>query len=179
MTLEPSSISVVIPSYNERDNITDAITRTASALGESLLEIIVVDDNSPDRTWEVVEKLGNPRCRLMRRMDKRGLASALSDGTKAAKGKYIVWLDCDLGIPPEEIVKLVKKLDEYDVAVGSRYVKGGKDTRHPFRAFLSLVFNFYTRVVSSDQQRSWSEFSEHSQPVSDTTLQPLVMRQCK
>ncbi|OGJ59877.1 hypothetical protein A2881_01950 [Candidatus Peribacteria bacterium RIFCSPHIGHO2_01_FULL_55_13] len=147
MIPEPSSISVVIPSYNERDNIKDAIERTASALGTGLLEIIVVDDNSPDRTWEVVEKLGNPRCRLMRRMDKRGLASALSDGTKAAKGKYVVWLDCDLGIPPEDIVKLVERLDEYEVAVGSRYVKGGLDTRHRFRAFLSYVFNFYTRVV--------------------------------
>ena len=147
MIPEPSSISVVIPSYNERDNITDAIGRTASTLGDSLLEVIVVDDNSPDRTWEVVEKLGNPRCRLIRRMDKRGLASALSDGTKAAKGKYIVWLDCDLGIPPEDILKLVERLDEYDVAVGSRYVPGGLDTRHKFRAFLSRVFNVYTRIV--------------------------------
>lgn len=147
MIPESTSISVVIPSYNERDNITEAITRTAAALGNSLLEVIVVDDNSPDRTWEVVEKLGEPRCRLIRRMDKRGLASALSDGTKAAVGKYVVWLDCDLGIPPEDILKLVERLDEYDIAIGSRYVKGGLDTRNKFRAFLSYVFNCYTRIV--------------------------------
>lgn len=147
MIPSPNSITVVIPSYNERDNITEAVQRTASALGDSLLEVIVVDDNSPDRTWEVVENLHHPRCRLMRRMDKRGLASALSDGTKAAKGKYIVWLDCDLGIPPEDILKLVERLDEYDIAVGSRYVLGGMDTRPKFRAFLSYVFNAYTRTV--------------------------------
>lgn len=143
----PSSISVVIPSYNEKNNIGDAVRRIEGALDDTLLEIIVVDDDSPDRTWEVVERLNNPRCRLIRRLDTKGLASALADGTRAAKGEIIVWLDCDLGIPPEDIVKLVEQLDEYDVAVGSRYVPGGMDKRPKFRAFLSVLFNVYARLI--------------------------------
>ncbi len=147
MAPAPASISVVLPSYNESANIVEAMQRITATLGDLLKEIIVVDDDSPDRTWELVEKQGNPRWKVIRRTDKRGLASALSDGTKAATGDIIVWLDCDLGIPPEDILLLTAKLDEYDAAVGSRYLPGGMDTRHKFRAFLSLVFNTYTRLV--------------------------------
>ena len=139
-----------MPSYNERDNIPEAMHRIRDTLGDSLKEIIIVDDNSPDRTWELVEQMGrdeDPRVTVMRRTDKRGLASALADGTNAAEGDIIVWLDCDLGIPPEDITKLVEKLPEYDVAIGSRYLPGGMDTRHWFRGWLSTLFNFYTRMI--------------------------------
>jgi dolichol-phosphate mannosyltransferase len=156
MTVKPASVSVVLPSYNERDNIPEAISRISQALGESLLEIIIVDDNSPDRTWEVIEQLNHPKVRLIRRMDKKGLASALADGTHAAKGDYVVWLDCDLGIPPEDIQRLVERLDEYDVAIGSRYVPGGMDTRSWFRGFLSRLFNFYTRMILGRRFWDWT-----------------------
>lgn len=156
MIIGSSIISVVIPSYNEKDNIAEAVCRICSALGDSLLEIIVVDDNSPDRTWEIVQNLNEPRCRLIRRMDKRGLASALSDGTRAAKGGIVTWMDCDLGMPPEDILKLAEKLDEYDVAVGSRYMPGGMDTRNKFRAFLSTIINLYTRIILGWSFRDWT-----------------------
>ena len=153
---KPSSISVVMPSYNERENIPEALERITKTLGDSLLEIIVVDDNSPDRTWEVIENFRNPRWKVMRRLDKRGLASALADGTTAAKGEIVVWLDCDLGIPPEDITKLLEKIPEYDVAVGSRYVRGGTDERHWFRGFLSLIFNTYARIILGWHFRDWT-----------------------
>ena len=153
-----ANISVVMPSYNERDNVPEAMHRIAETLGDSLLEIIIVDDNSPDKTWELVEEMHreDPRFKVMRRMLKRGLASALAEGTRAAKGDIIVWLDCDLGIPPEDITKLVEKLPEYDVAIGSRYVPGGMDTRHKFRGFLSHVFNWYTRLVLGRHFWDWT-----------------------
>ncbi len=150
------SISVVMPSYNERDNIPEALERITRTLGDALLEIIVVDDNSPDRTWEVIENFHNPRWKVIRRTQKRGLASALADGTKAAQGAIVVWLDCDLGIPPEDITKLVEKIPDYDVAVGSRYVPGGTDERHWFRSFLSLVFNTYARLILGWHFRDWT-----------------------
>jgi dolichol-phosphate mannosyltransferase len=156
MPVHPSNISVVLPSYNESANIAEAVRRIVAALGGKLLEVIVVDDNSPDRTWEIVEKLAEPRCRLIRRMDKRGLASALADGTQAARGDIVVWLDCDLGIPPEDILKLTEKLDTYEVAIGSRYLPGGMDTRPRFRAFLSLVFNTYTRMILGRHFWDWT-----------------------
>lgn len=141
------TVSVILPSYNERENMPEAIERITRVLGDQLLEIIVIDDDSPDRTWEAVEHLRNPRCRLVRRMDKRGLASALADGTRTAKGDVVVWLDCDLGIPPEDILKLIAHVPQYDVAVGSRYVPGGTDARPRWRALLSYAFNLYARIV--------------------------------
>ena len=152
------NVSVVMPSYNERDNIPEAVKRIVDTLGDDLFEIIIVDDNSPDKTWELVEQMHkeDPRIKVMRRTDKRGLASALADGTAAAEGDIIVWLDCDLGIPPEDITKLTAKLPEYDAAIGSRYVPGGMDTRHKFRGFLSHVFNWYTRLILGRHFWDWT-----------------------
>ncbi len=154
--LKRESVSVVMPSYNERENIAEAIRRIISALGSSLLEIIVVDDDSPDRTWEVVERLKESRCRLIRRLNRRGLASALSEGTRLAQGEIVVWLDCDLGISPEDMLRLVERLDEYDIAIGSRYVPGGEDRRSKFRAFLSRLFNDYARFILGNYFRDWT-----------------------
>lgn len=154
--MKQPSLSVVIPSYNESANIAEAIRRTVATLGDNLMEIIVVDDNSPDRTWEIVGQLQEPRCRVMRRMDKRGLASALAEGTRAARGDIVVWLDCDLGIPPEDIQKLVAQMDDHDVAIGSRYVPGGMDTRPKLRAWMSYMFNIYTRLILGRHCWDWT-----------------------
>lgn len=149
-------ISVVMPSYNERENIVEAIERTTRCLGQSLLEIIVVDDNSPDGTWALVEELKHPRCSLIRRMDKRGLASALADGTSRAAGDVIVWLDCDLGIAPEYIPKLVEQLKDHDAAVGSRYASGGSDERVTARALASYMINAFAGVVFGSGLRDYT-----------------------
>ena len=153
---KPRTVSVVMPSYNEKDNIAEAIQRIESAVGNALLEIIIVDDDSPDGTWKVVEDLQDPRVRLIRRIDERGLASALARGTSEAKGGAVVWLDCDLGIPPEMIPRLVEPLARYDIAIGSRYVKGGSDSRPPFRAFLSTLFNVGARLLLGWQVRDYT-----------------------
>lgn len=147
MIPQKSDVSVVLPSYNEREVIAEAIARISDAVGPRLKEIIVVDDNSPDGTWQVVEELHHPKTRVIRRMDERGLASALARGVGEAKGDYIVWMDCDLGLPPEDVPRLLEQLQEYDVAIGSRYAPGGKDNRTWFRSFLSTVFNTYAQLI--------------------------------
>src|SRR3989344_1997918 len=138
-----SDVSVVLPSYNDRENIIEAIDRISAAVGSRLKEIIIVDDNSPDETWKLVEEYGHPKVRLIRRVNEKGLASALDDGIRAAKGSVVVWMDCDLGLSPEEIPALVSKLDDHDVVIASRYVKGGKDPRPFFRVGLSVILNTY------------------------------------
>jgi dolichol-phosphate mannosyltransferase len=150
------SVSVVLPSYNEKDNIVDAVRRIEAALGDALLEIIVVDDDSPDGTWRVAAALADPRVRLIRRIGERGLASALARGTSEAKGRAVVWLDCDLGIPPETIPRLVAALDRCDIAIGSRYAEGGSDNRPPFRAFLSTLFNLGARLLLGGAVRDYT-----------------------
>ena len=140
-------VSVVLPSYNESENIAEAIGRVSKALKDDLLEIIVVDDDSPDKTWKIVQDLKNPKARLIRRMNEKGLASALATGVGKTKGDVVVWLDCDLGVPPEVIPRLVEKLKIYDVAIASRYVKGGKDLRPKMRAFMSVLMNLFACLM--------------------------------
>ena len=87
------AVSVIVPTYNERDNITPMITAALELLPKA--EIIVVDDDSPDGTAREVESSWShdPRVRLLRRMDERGLASALADGVAAARGERVAWLE--------------------------------------------------------------------------------------
>jgi len=154
--LARDSISVVIPSYNEKDNIKEAIERTSKSLGDNLLEIIVVDDDSPDKTWKIVQDMKNPKYKLIIRSKERGLASAIATGVEKAKGNIIVWLDCDLGIQPEDIPRLVEKLRYYDVAIGSRYVKGGKELRPKWRALLSYIINLFASIMLGFSVRDWT-----------------------
>lgn len=144
---DASDVSVVMASFNERENIAEAIQRISASVGKRLHEIIVVDDNSPDETWKIIQTMNNPRFRVIRRMNERGLASALARGLQETSGEIIVWLDCDLGIPPEDINRLIDKIPPYDVVIGSRYVSGGKDSRSKFRAFLSMLINIYALVI--------------------------------
>ena len=136
-------LSMIIPTYNEKENIEQIIERIFKVYDDNKIdgEVIVVDDNSPDGTWKIVQDMKNPKYKLIRRIDEKGLASALARGIAEAKGNIIVWLDCDLGIPPEDIPRLVEKLDKYDVVIGSRYVKGGKDLRSKLRIAYSFVLD--------------------------------------
>jgi dolichol-phosphate mannosyltransferase len=120
-------VSVIFPTYNERDNIRPLILEVLRYTPPDT-EVIVVDDNSPDGTWQVVEDMKKdlPQLHLLRRMDKRGLASALRDGIAASSGRIIVWSDCDFSMPPRTIRGLLETIAQgSDIAVGSRYVKGG------------------------------------------------------
>lgn len=119
-------ISVVVPTYNERENIVELIERLESL--KLNIEIIVVDDNSPDNTAEEAmklnEKYGN--IKVLKRPGKLGLGSAIADGIKIASGDYIVIMDADLQHPPEKLTDLYNALENgADLAIASRYVKGG------------------------------------------------------
>ena len=151
-----SDVSVVLPSYNEKENIIEAVDRISKAVGSRLKEIIIVDDNSPDETWRLVEEYGHPKVRLIRRMVEKGLASALARGVEEAKGSYVVWMDCDLGLPPEDVPKLLAPLEEYDVVIGSRYAAGGKDNRTKVRAAVSTVFNLYAQLILGFQAKDYT-----------------------
>jgi len=120
-------VSVIFPTYNERENIGPLI-REILKFTPAETEVIVVDDDSPDGTWRVVEEMRKdlPNLHLLRRLDKRGLASALRDGIASSRGEVIVWSDCDFSMPPAKVKDLLAELAAgKDVAVGSRFVKGG------------------------------------------------------
>ncbi|MDA3959716.1 MAG: glycosyltransferase family 2 protein [Planctomycetota bacterium] len=122
------AVSVVVPSFNEANTIRALILAVQMVLRDQPnYEIIVVDDNSPDGTWRLVEAmaLDDARIRCHRRVDRKGLASAIVDGLSQADGQCLVVMDADLQHDPNVIPQLVASLDEHPVVVASRYVSGG------------------------------------------------------
>ena len=124
-------LSIVVPTYNESKNVREMVTRLAALLDQPFgkaYEIIVVDDNSPDRTWEVAEGLTSefPQLRVMRRQTERGLSTAVIRGWQAARGDILAVIDADLQHPPEVTLALTQEIDRgADLAVASRHIEGG------------------------------------------------------
>ncbi len=143
-------ISVILPSYNERENIIQLIEGLERVLAAWYLQIVVVDDNSPDGTYEVVaeRQKTDDRVTLLNRTDKRGLASALSDGIGLSTGRIIIFMDSDMQMQPDNLPKMIRVLDEgYDVVVGSRWMEGGADLRCDGKQGASLLSRI-NRVLS-------------------------------
>jgi len=116
-----------------------------AALADFQVEMLVVDDDSPDGTWRSVADLAeaDPRVRLIRRTEERGLTSAISTGITQAGGAWVGWMDCDLSMPPEDLPRLAGALaNGADVAVGSRFVPGGRDSGH------SWVGHAFSRTIN-------------------------------
>ncbi len=137
-------LSMVIPTYNESKNIQKIIRLLSQLLDEVIpgaYELIVVDDNSPDRTWEIAGELipENPQLRVMRRVEERGLSTAVIRGWQAARGEVLGVIDADLQHPPELLLKLWGEIARGgDLAVASRHVEGGGVSDwSPIRRFLS------------------------------------------
>jgi dolichol-phosphate mannosyltransferase len=124
-------ISLVIPTYNERENIGILLPQVYRVLKETgrSFEVIVVDDDSPDGTWEVVQAMMRelPNLRGLRRIGERGLARAVLKGWQEAWGEILAVMDGDLQHPPETLALLIEALEKQggDMAVASRHVRGG------------------------------------------------------
>jgi len=131
-----AQISIIIPTYNESQNIISILKSIGSNLPKNLhTEAIVVDDNSPDGTGKLVEdylknfkKMADYTIEIIHRKAKDGLGSAILKGIQQAKGDTIVVMDCDFSHPPQIIPKLIESIKkyQYDIVVASRYIKGGK-----------------------------------------------------
>ena len=133
-------VSIVLATYNERENILDTISSIFEHVKDSV-EVIVVDDDSSDMTWKLVEEHKDPRVKLIRRVDTRGLASAFNRVIIESRGEIVGWMDADMCMPPSLLPEMIKKLDEYDIVVGSRYAPGGIDDRALLRVASSRLIN--------------------------------------
>ena len=122
-------LSVVVPTFNERDNVTVLYRRLDATLTGIPWEVIFVDDNSPDGTWEVVRGLArqDPRVRCIRRIGRRGLSGACIEGILASSAPYAAVIDADLQHDETQLPKMVGLLQsgEAELVVGSRYIEGG------------------------------------------------------
>jgi dolichol-phosphate mannosyltransferase len=127
----PILLSLVIPTYNESKNIPKIVNLLSQTLDQAIpnaYELIVVDDNSPDRTWEIAAELmpEYPQLRVMRRTEERGLSTAVIRGWQAARGEVLGVIDADLQHPPDLLLKLWGEIARGgDLAVASRHVEGG------------------------------------------------------
>lgn len=147
--------TVVIPTYNEADNLR-AITAALLALPIADLDILIVDDDSPDGTGALADELSReyaPRVRVLHRPAKSGLGTAYIQGFQLAMqngADYIAQMDADFSHSPDYLTRFIAEIEKYDVVVGSRYVRGGKlDERWSFgRYLLSWWANsVYVRLI--------------------------------
>jgi len=145
-----NKVSVILPTYNEKDNVLPLILGIQNQLNNQEYEVIVVDDDSPDGTWRIVQELEEKdnRIHILRRCGRSGLVSAISEGIDLSTGDVVVWMDADLSMPPEKIRDLLDEIDDYDISVGSRYTPGGgtviieKSQDSLLPAILSFIMNF-------------------------------------
>ena len=122
-------LAVIVPTFNERDNVNPLFRRLEAALAGVSWEVIFVDDNSPDGTWEVVRSLArqDSRIRCIRRIGRRGLSGACIEGILASSAPYAAVIDADLQHDETQLPKMLALLQggQADLVVGSRYIAGG------------------------------------------------------
>jgi len=146
-------VSVILPTYNEAKNISRLITEIKNHIPASWeSEIIVVDDNSPDRTHQVVQSdfQGDPSVKAILRTTDRGLGKSIRTGVEKATGEYILTMDTDFTHRPEEIPLMLHVVQKVDLVSGSRFCAGGQmeDTGHYVASF---IYNLFVRLIIRTQ----------------------------
>ena len=151
-TTKKPTLSIVIPTYNERDNVKQLILDLRKDYPQA--EIFIVDDNSPDETWKLVKEISKQdrHLHLVFQEKKRGLGRAYLNGfVQALKKKtdYIVQMDADFSHDVKYIKEMLGAMGEFDMVLGSRYVSGisVKDW-NIYRILLSYFANFYARFFT-------------------------------
>lgn len=151
-------ISVIIPMFNEEDNVVNTISQVDSVLSGHYhnYEIIVVDDGSKDKTYEIAEEitLKNPNLRILRHQINMGMGRALRTGFDEVEGDIVISIDADLSYSADQIPKLADVLIEdktVDIVVGSPYMAGGAVKNVPaFRLFISKCANKFVGFSLSE-----------------------------
>lgn len=144
-------VSVVLPTYNEREGIGELVDEVLGVARAARLdlEVVVVDDASPDGTAAHLETRyrDEPAVRVHVRRGERGLATAIRRGIELARGETVVVMDSDGNHDPALVPLLARCAEDFDVVVGSRYVLGGGMLTSAFRYWASYAFNVLIRVV--------------------------------
>jgi len=142
--------SLIIPTYNEKENIVILINKLLKLFKPFDYEIIVIDDDSPDKTWKTVKDTykNNKRVKVIRRMNKRGLSSAIMHGFDNAKGEFVGVMDADMQHDMNILPKMINYTKQYDLVVGSRFVKGGGVKNWSWsRIFVSKIAALLAKIL--------------------------------
>ena len=146
-------VSIILSTYNEALVIEDTINKIFKYLNN--VEIILVDDNSPDGTFEKAKKINNPNLKIFLRKS-RGLASAFLLGLINSSSEVVGWLDSNMGVLAERLPEMLGQLEKNDIVILSRYVDGGTDLRSKQRILSSQLINFFCRLILSNKIKDYT-----------------------
>ena len=170
-------LSIIIPTYNESENLAPLLAQVFQVLKDNEIhgEVIIVDDDSPDRTGELAEGLTKKYKGLMviRRQNEKGLATAVLAGFASASASKLLVMDADLSHPPGLIGELYKALDEADISVASRNVKGGGVKNWPAsRKAISWGATQIARLLTDVKDPMSGFFALHKEVLDGADLNP-------
>jgi dolichol-phosphate mannosyltransferase len=155
----PCEIAIIAPTFNERDNVGELIKRLDAALGRRVWEIVFVDDDSSDGTPDALRDLAraDPRVRVLRRIGRRGLSTAVVEGVLSTTAPIVAVMDADLQHDERVLPDMIARLqqDHFDIVVGSRYVAGGgvgdwSAQRQAFSRFATQLARFVVKADLTD-----------------------------
>jgi len=164
--IENKKILLFIATYNEAENIEQLIRKIQD---QSInIDILIIDDNSPDKTSEIIEEIKNENKNiyLIKRSGKLGLDTAHKEAYEYALKNnydYLITMDADLSHDPVELMKFIKNLEAYDFVIGSRYIPGGKCLMRGRRLFISkygnMFMKFFLNINCSEFTTSYRGFN--------------------
>ena len=140
-----NNVSIILSTFNEKLSIEFTISELIKYLPG--VEIIVVDDNSPDGTLEVLKKINYENLKIFSRKKTKGLASAFLLGLINTRGDIIGWLDSNMGDTAKRFPEMLQNLKGADIVILSRYVAEGKDERNKIRVIASYLLNKFSKLI--------------------------------
>ena len=142
-------ISIVIPTINEEKNISKTLTKISNIKELSIAEVIIVDDNSEDRTIDIVESFKKKmNIKVVKNKKRLGLGYALNRGFKISKNPFVMFIDADLSIKKNDIIKLYNCREQNSIIIGSRYLKNSRIFgANKIKVYLSFFLNYITSKI--------------------------------
>ena len=163
--------SILLCTFNESKFIQDTIINLDKYIKD--LEIIIVDDNSSDKTVDIIKKLKtNCIIKIIERKKAKGLGSAFQRALIESTGANIGWIDTNMGELAQKFPQMITDLDKYDLILLSRYVEGSRDERIFIRVFCSKLINFFGRLILGNKIRDYTSsiFIMKRKVLDETTL---------
>ena len=140
-----NNVSIILSTFNEKLSIEFTIGELIKYLPGC--EIVVVDDNSPDGTFDILKKINYENLKIFSRKKTKGLASAFLLGLINTSGDIIGWLDSNMGDTAKKFPEMLQHLKEADIVILSRYVAEGKDERNKIRVIASYLLNKFSKLI--------------------------------
>jgi len=165
-------ISLIIPTYNERKNLSELIRRIDNSLSKINYEVIIIDDNSPDGTGKLAEKLSKTYPVKVIHKKERGLALAVVTGFKHARGEILLVMDADLQHPPERIPYFLKEIKNADIVIGTRYTGVSFKRKIISKGAKLLVMILFSSIRKLKEPHS-GFFMLKKKVIEDVKLEPI------